>query len=87
MVKDVETGVWWAKQDGKGPWYERRPGRGREARANGTGAPTPGPSYAIDQNLRVAVELTEPDLEAAFVRDGIDLCLLVYAIVDGIAGV
>ena len=87
MVKDVETASDGPSRDGKGSWHEMRLGRGREARANGTGAPTPGPSYAIDQNLRVAVELTEPDLEAAFVRDGIDLCRLVDAIVDGIAGI
>ena len=73
--------------DGKGSRHEMRSGCGREARDNGAAALTPGPSHTIGQKPRVAVELTEPDLEAALVRDGFDLYLLIYAVVDGIAGV
>ena len=41
----------------------------------------------LAESFWAVVVLTEPDLEAALVRDGIDLSLLVYAVVDGIAGV
>lgn len=41
----------------------------------------------LAESFWTVVVLTEPDLEAALVRDGIDLYLLVYAVVDGIAGV
>ena len=41
----------------------------------------------LAESYWAVVVLTEPDLEAALVRDGFDLYLLIYAVVDGIAGV